>query len=690
MRPELVLPGRPDQSRLYLMMLTRHMPFDVFQARTKKSEPTARDLAAVRAWIRGLEPTGRCQTAAGETGRGDGDRVGAWLADQPGGSARHLRFVSLSHLVPPCRRQLRHFEQHRAGVRKLFNALSWQARSGEAVRQIDERGDIFAVDLEMLGWSEAQWEELADTMLSALPERLRPVPALRVLEATDTAMPIVRADQLADVVSRPAVYAALLGLPQTRRVFEALLAWRGRDEAGSTTVLADVAERSGSVGIARSGYTGAPRLIHRQALGPGRYAWWAFDPSAPRTSLGALASSLKDGQSPPTVNGSARVLFRLPNGFLGATAFNADGARVALAELPAGRGAAEADRVGLACLSCHAGGLIPFKPTRTGPGDNPSPRKEATAADQQGARSAGPWLSKADVRTALSDDRFDHAAALSEAGIEAPDAKQRFDEIAALVRAYRAPLDLGRAAAELGMERQELAGRLRARMPTQAEPDRLDVLSMRLLTGLLSRDEFIEFARGRELSARAVRATPAPSIPSDADAGGSPLGLTLWSDKASYRRGDAAVFSAHTDRDCHLTLISVDARGRATILFPNDFDRDNLLKAGQAVRVPAADAPFQITLDRAGAEHVVGVCMLGDRRFLPGILKDYERQRFTLLGDWENHLAAYLDADAQERDSVGKKRKRRRRWGRRRARPPRRDSKDPLPQLRAAITVKVE
>ncbi|MEL7048830.1 MAG: DUF4384 domain-containing protein [Pseudomonadota bacterium] len=61
--PQLIQPGLPDGSRLYQMLVSRHMPFDVFQptgvasAQRALAGPNTFDIEAVRDWIVSLSPT---------------------------------------------------------------------------------------------------------------------------------------------------------------------------------------------------------------------------------------------------------------------------------------------------------------------------------------------------------------------------------------------------------------------------------------------------------------------------------------------------------------------------------------------------------------------------------------------------------------------------------------------------------
>ncbi len=116
-----------------------------------------------------------------------------------------------------------------------------------------------------------------------------------------------------------------------------------------------------------------------------------------------------------------------------------------------------------------------------------------------------------------------------------------------------------------------------------------------------------------------------------------PLALALWSDKAVYDTGDTGVISALANRDCYLTLIGVDKAGRAMVLFPNEFEPSNRIPAGKVRVVPGEKAQYRFRFNDIGREQIVGVCSQ-THKAPEGIVHDYDRMRFTVLGDWQLFL----------------------------------------------------
>ncbi|MEO1204810.1 MAG: DUF4384 domain-containing protein [Pseudomonadota bacterium] len=100
-RRDLVVPGQPEASRLYQVMVARQMPYDVFHARSGGLEPTAFDLEAVRDWITSLEE--RAERVCGKDPRELGadmraKAVSRWLAGPllADGERERLAIVHLS------------------------------------------------------------------------------------------------------------------------------------------------------------------------------------------------------------------------------------------------------------------------------------------------------------------------------------------------------------------------------------------------------------------------------------------------------------------------------------------------------------------------------------------------------------------------------------------------------------------
>jgi hypothetical protein len=137
------------------------------------------------------------------------------------------------------------------------------------------------------------------------------------------------------------------------------------------------------------------------------------------------------------------------------------------------------------------------------------------------------------------------------------------------------------------------------------------------------------------------------------------LDVALWTDKLTYQKGDLVVLTAQANRDCNLTVINVDTQGEATVLFPSDSDPDNAVKAGSKVRIPSDIEPYLLRANESGTETFIAVCTLNRKRML-GIDQDFEKQRFSALGNWRTFLktAATRETLVGRRDTPRERRAR--------------------------------
>ena len=147
--------------------------------------------------------------------------------------------------------------------------------------------------------------------------------------------------------------------------------------------------------------------------------------------------------------------------------------------------------------------------------------------------------------------------------------------------------------------------------------------------------------------------TPERKGPLDAVSSSSStaIDLALWIDSPAPKKGDLLELQVSSSLACHLTLIGIDGEGRALVLFPNELEPLNLIAPGVAVRVPGPAAGYQFRLDRAGSESYIAICQRG-ARVPEGMAFDYEKQRFTVLGDWRKYLDRLTEKPAKSRYPV--------------------------------------
>lgn len=216
--------------------------------------------------------------------------------------------------------------------------------------------------------------------------------------------------------------------------------------------------------------------------------------------------------------------------------------------------------------------------------------------------------------------------------------------IAALARLYSRDVDLRRAAAENGVSEVAFAQSLAAMQGP------LEATARNLKQGTLSRaeaEQIYEAMTGKDVSADGVNVTPR---------------VSLWTERGTYMTGDELSITVQTNRPCYLTLINIDTTGKATVLFPNDFERDTLLSAGERVRVPGETAPYLLRVKDAGRETFVAICV-APGAIPPGIDYDFEKQRFAMLGNWHNFMASAVSESIEDPEGESRPRRLRRRRG---------------------------
>lgn len=617
-RRDLVRPGQPDGSPLYVSMVSRRMPYDVLHELQPGAEPTPQEIADVRAWIEGLPAARTCTAGAGLSQDLD-TIIETDLRRFDAQKAERRRYISLADVATPCDGP-EALTADRQAATKLLNLLS---RTEQPVRlePLADSGLLLGFDLADVGWGKADW----DCLFAQVPDRLSNSDGQP--EARNR---VIGAGRLAQQAMDQGTNARLVGLPATLGELNAAF--------GIDAQALDVQQ---NYRLDHSEVTGAARTFFR-VLTPDRVPLW----------------TAQDFAGPQPLE--TRAIVPLPNGFPGFALYNRDGTpraslhASAVTPQVAQAGAASA---GLRCLACHGGGLAGFK-TEAAP-------QKAAPAEWQVAR-----------------DNTAFQIAMRTAGIPLNLEIDGLEPVVALAERYRRDLGLDQAAAELGLSTTGLSDAL-----LTLEGD-LQPVARRLLQNVVTRDDFEAL---RRLIAAAdvhgAEATASPQVPSNLSA---ELRLSLWTQKPVYAKGEEVTLHASTTAACRLTLVSVDASGDAVVIFPSEFQDDNLLEPGSPLTVPAAMDGFRLLVDEPGRESVIGICLAGDRATPPGIVHDFDLQRFTLLGDWRQHIARALEADAAERQKAGKPVKRtrlRRRRGRRVKPLPARATKLPLPQAWAMIVI---
>lgn len=635
--PVLVKPGIPDASRLYDVLETRHTPLDIFTGSAVAAEPQPDDILAVRRWIKDLSPDSQTCPARRSVRPADVDKMMRDAQRLERDRAGDVRFVSLVHLYNACATSSE-MTAYGAALNKLMNSLSWGAEPVK-LTPLDDAGTVLSFRLSDFGWTPERWALIEKAYPSALVHAVAP----DVIKTAGSKAVIVNGDWLAAAAGDTPLYYELLGLPSK---LSALAAING------TKIDADI--RAGSVrriAIAESAVTRGNRLVERH---PGTRAglWLVYDfatssgdqniferPLGPKSATSARLPFKPD---------QIRALLELPNGFYAFALFDADGNRIdrvlpGIEKPYAGNEASAVEpttKAGGNCFACHTRGLVEAKDNFRSAGP-----LDISSAPMPADRRAALPLFGTDSENALlmlgGTDRY--RAAANAAGVDLGLTVHGEELISGLARRYREGADFEVALGETGLERKTFLDEL-ADAKGAAAP-----LSRRLLHGVLSRPELerlFSLLKGIDAPKQVASAGFLREVKSE-------IGLSMWLDKPRPVPGDLVTVKAEADHDCYLTVISVDAEGVGTVLFPSDFQTDNLLAAGKSVSIPPADATFQLRYKAEGSETILGRC---STRAAPpvGIEHDFERQRFTVLGNWDNFIRDTLVTDWEMRASPEK------------------------------------
>lgn len=685
-RSALVTPGVPDASALYDVLANAHAPLDVLTSRGADGVPGADEVSAVRDWIRDLP--GTAQQCAGRK-HIRASEIDTWVEEALRAErerAREVRFVSLVNLYNACASSAE-MAAARQAVGKLLNSLSW-APQAQRFTAVDPHGTLIAFRLPDLAWSERQW----DVLVKAYPKALVAALSDRTRRSAGAANPIVRGDWLAAALSDAKLYYELLGIPPSLTELA--------EKAGVDVDAGIRAFRARRALVRDSAVTRGNRMAERHSGATGGF-WLIYDFATSKGDQDLIERPLGPGgrgvRTPFRADG-VRALFGLPNGFLAYALFDAAGTRVDRVSAATAKqiypAAAALERAGLGCFGCHALGIKPVRdayrahvqsqidalaraqaealaqaeaearakaqaqepaqalaqPPSQAAGNPPPPAAPADAA-LAAAPPNPPVLPPDDIRDTalqlsasdgemklLSDaDNERYRNALIAAGIDRALTFDGAELVTGLARRYEEGTDYAGAAIELGLDTETLDTAL------ANAPAAIADLALHLRQGRRPRDQIDRlFAYLKNVEPPAT-AKAQPSAASNAQ-----IGLTLWVDKPRPGRGDLIRVNAAADTDCYLTLINVDPGGRATVVFPNDFEPDNLIAAGRPAVIPRAESQYQLRRKEEGRELIVARCSTSPAP-PTGIEHEFSRQRFTVLGDWEAFIADVLITEADLR-----------------------------------------
>jgi mono/diheme cytochrome c family protein len=632
----MVVPADPDRSRLFAVLQERHAPLDVFKPWGREDGPTADEMMAVRRWIASLAPDPRSGCADGRASVSPSDlhrtalNAVALIAPE---TREQVRFLSLAHFWNACASP-DELNRYKAALFEALRGLSW--RPGDVpigsvaviIRGNTRPQDLlFSVRLDHVGIAPEAWDRVARASAVGRAGLTRQLNA-RFRQAFGARTAVAAADAfVARAFGSFEVYGALLKLPETMDTLARRLGlpddWEG--------------QASHTLDVAKSAVTNGPRCLKRFRSRT-TTLWLAEDglpPAADETGpIDAAEMSVA----------RTRALFRLPNG---APAFAIFGSSPAAIDH-----AADNRRLAPAhCAACHA--------------DGPRMRDETTP------NSADEPVSTDDDAAAKSETDALRAFVAEAAADRKPAERRRgLDAVSQLVAAFYAPIDLKRAAAEIGQSVPVLTGVLSERIAGG------DWLARRLSQGQISRAQFETLRAGLDGSDQAAR--PPVSLAMglhDQRQSLSRTGLAIWTEQEVFPAGAPLQIHLTASARCYPTVINVDARGRGIVLYPNGLDEWRPIVPGTAFMLPPSGAEYALRTRATGAASLAtgpgepgrlpieagGPTGPGDVQTLHafcaaenepvfGLRPDYTEQVFTILGDWDAFLKSAYARQADARD----------------------------------------
>ncbi len=640
--PHLIQPGNPEGSKLFQQVVNKEMPYDlIYEFDTTKPDVSAADIEALRTWIKASGD----QEAAACSGRKfvtSDDIIAAITADlqkQDDHRVKGMRYFTLTNLYNACATD-EAMNVYRQGLVKLINGLG---RRSDVVKlaTVDEAKTVVAINLEDLGWQESDW----NTVLANYPYATKPdVRAFDfIAQQTNTALPYVRGDWFTFTASQPPLYDTLLQLPNDFPGLTDKLGVPMKDNIDKF-----IAQRAG---FQKSGVSQNNRLIERHPISTG-YFWTSYDFAGSKGKQSLFLHPLgpeQDGIANGFHHDGGESIFSLPNGFQGYYLNKADGTRLDKGPTQIVRDPSRRDLSvtnGISCMGCHDQGMRKAK----------DEVRKAVTADRSFSKDmrdtvASLYPDNAKMDAIIDDDFQRFNTAMKRAGLDPVLKLAGVEMTNALFKRYEDDLSLRRAAAEYGYPPEEFKERF-----IDAGPEAI-ALMRRLEQGIVPRDQFEQlyskFVEGatedRVLDTSKLEGAQAVAPPIDKPASGGSFDLQLTSDKSAYTIGDKAVLQVVSTRDCNLFVVNVDKMGTGTIIFPNKFQTENAVRAGERVVLGGPGSKFAFKLRDPGQEKVVAVCRVGNAtRSIAGTKVDPVANSFASIPNFDQGLTRQIVVEANE------------------------------------------
>ena len=139
------------------------------------------------------------------------------------------------------------------------------------------------------------------------------------------------------------------------------------------------------------------------------------------------------------------------------------------------------------------------------------------------------------------------------------------------------------------------------------------------------------------------------------DRGGEPmridryLDVQVWPnrDDAEYYSGDNVVINFRANRDCFVSIYSIDSRGHVNLLFPNDPSDDNYISGGVTYHLPDGNDKYDLKVDGPSGREYLQIVASRERFAVPnwyrnsGLVCDIDDRNEYMDNLNERHFARY-------------------------------------------------
>jgi hypothetical protein len=435
-----IVPGKPSESLLLRRIVAGEMP-----PADEKLRPSDEDLVILKRWIEAGAPelTAPRPELPYISPKIVMQDIRADLEKRGERDRRFTRYFTLTHLYNAGLSD-DELQTYRNGVSKLLNSLSWNKTIITPVA-IDKEKTILRIDLRDYNWGKREWDGLANRYPYALDDGSEAQAFCN--QACSCIVPAVRGDWFVASASRPPLYHDLLQLPRRDIDLEQML------HLDATANIE--ADRVARAGFGKSGIARYNRLLERHDSPFGAY-WRSYDfaeAAGPQNIFERPLGPADDEHS--FRQAGSEIIFNLPNGLQAYMLVNGQGTRIDKAPTALVTDPKRPDRLvenGLSCMSCHARGIIPKDDEiRSLVEKNP---KAFTKEYLDTVLALYPPVERFRQLQDKDAERFRLAAAA--AGAKAT----RTEPIYALALQYEAPVSVSRAAAEIGLTREDFVARL--------------------------------------------------------------------------------------------------------------------------------------------------------------------------------------------------------------------------------------